>query len=82
VEASDNRANKNRSQNAALPGKPCTCRRARSSSSSGDEVEWIVSEIVNEPFGAVARARGTWRELVEDPPQIARPVDTWESGED
>jgi hypothetical protein len=33
----------------------------------GDEVEWIVDEIVNESFGAVAGALGTWRELVEDP---------------
>jgi len=40
------------------------------------------NEIVNEPFGAVAEAVGTWRELVEDPPRIARPVYTWESDED
>jgi hypothetical protein len=38
--------------------------------------------VVNEPFGAVAEAVGTWRELVEDPPRIARPVYTWESDED
>ena len=43
----------------------------------GDEVEWIVDEIVNESFGAVAGALGTWRELVEDPPRIVRPVYTW-----
>ena len=48
----------------------------------GDEVEWIVDEIVNESFGAVAGALGTWRELVEDPPRIARAVYTWESDED
>jgi hypothetical protein len=47
----------------------------------GDEVEWIVDEIVNESFGAVAGALGTWRELVEDPPRIARPVYTWGSDE-
>ena len=40
----------------------------------GDEVEWIVDEIVNESFRAVAGALGTWRELVQDPPRIARPV--------
>jgi hypothetical protein len=34
-----------------------------------------VNEIVNEPFGAVAEARGTLRELVEDP-RIARTVYT------
>jgi hypothetical protein len=45
----------------------------------GDEVELIVNEIVNEPFGAVAEALGTWRELVEDPPRIARPVYSWGS---
>ena len=44
----------------------------------GDEVASIVSE----PFGAVAGALGTWRELVEDPPRIARGVYTWESDED
>jgi hypothetical protein len=48
----------------------------------GDEVEWIVDEIVNESFGAVAGALGTWRELVEDPPRVARPLYTWESDED
>jgi len=48
----------------------------------GDKVEWIVNEIVNEPFGAVAEALGTWRELVQDPPRIARPVYTWERDED
>jgi len=41
----------------------------------GDEVEWIVNEIVNEPFGAVAEALGTLRELVEDS-RIARTVYT------
>jgi len=45
----------------------------------GEEVEWIVDEIVNEPFGAVAEALGSWRELVEDPPRIARPVYVWET---
>jgi hypothetical protein len=48
----------------------------------GDEVELIVNEIVNEPFGAVAEALGTWRELVVDPPRIARPVYSWGSDED
>jgi hypothetical protein len=48
----------------------------------GEVVEWMVNEIVNEPFGAVAGALGTWRELVEDPPRIARPVYSWGSDED
>jgi hypothetical protein len=48
----------------------------------GDEVEWIINEIVKEPFGAVAGALGTWRELVEDPPRIARPVYSWGRDED
>jgi hypothetical protein len=42
---------------------------------------WRNDEIVNESYGAVAGALGTWRELVEDPPRIARPVYTWESDE-
>ena len=37
----------------------------------GDEIEWIVTEIVNEPVGAVVEALGTWRELVEDPSRSA-----------
>ena len=45
----------------------------------GDEVEWIVDEIVNEPFSAVAEALGAWRELAEGPPRIARSVYTWEA---
>jgi hypothetical protein len=36
---------------------------------------------VNESFGALAGALGTWRELVDDPSRIARPVYTWESEE-
>ena len=44
----------------------------------GDEVEWIVDEIVNESFGAVAQALGMWRELAEGPPRIARSVYAWE----
>ena len=44
----------------------------------GDEVEWIVEDIVNQPFGAVADAFGTWRELVEGQPRIARTAYFWE----
>jgi hypothetical protein len=44
----------------------------------GDEVEWIVEEIVNEPFGRVAEAFGTWRELVDGQPRIARAAFFWE----
>jgi hypothetical protein len=37
---------------------------------------------LNEPFGAVAEMLGTWCELVEDPPRIARPLYTWECDDD
>jgi hypothetical protein len=47
----------------------------------GDEVEWLVEEIVAEPAGgSVSAALGAWRELVEGPPRIARAAYTWEHG--
>lgn len=45
----------------------------------GDEVEWIVEEMVYEPAGgAVAAALEAWRELVDGPPRIARAAYAWE----
>jgi hypothetical protein len=45
----------------------------------GDEVEWIVEEMVHEPAGgAVASALEAWRDLVEGPPRIGRPAFSWE----
>jgi hypothetical protein len=44
----------------------------------GDEVEWIVEEMVQEPGGgSVAAALDAWRELVEGPPRIARCAYSW-----
>jgi hypothetical protein len=46
----------------------------------GDEVEWIVEEMVQEPSGgSVAAALDAWRELVEGPPRIARAAYSWTS---
>ena len=45
----------------------------------GDEVEWIVEEMVQEPAGgSVAAALDAWRELVDGPPRIARAAFSWE----
>jgi hypothetical protein len=45
----------------------------------GDEVEWIVEEMVQEPGGgSVAAALDAWRELVDGPPRIGRDVFFWE----
>ncbi len=45
----------------------------------GDEVEWLVDEIVNEPAsGALSAALGAWQELAEGPPRIARAAYAWE----
>jgi hypothetical protein len=44
----------------------------------GDEVEWRVDDLVNEPFQwPLAAAFDRWRELVEGPPRIARAVYAW-----
>jgi hypothetical protein len=48
----------------------------------GDEVEWIVEEMVQEPGGgSVAAALEAWRELVDGPPRIARAAYAWTSPE-
>ena len=45
----------------------------------GDEVEWIVEEMVQEPSGGpVPSALDAWRELVDGPPRIARAAYGWE----
>jgi len=45
----------------------------------GDEVEWILDDIVGELGGAVPPALAAWEGLVEGPPRIARSVYAWES---
>jgi hypothetical protein len=45
----------------------------------GDEVEWIVEEMVSEPAsGSLAAALDAWRELVDGPPRIARAAYAWQ----
>jgi hypothetical protein len=45
----------------------------------GDEVEWIVEEMVQEAAGgSVAAALEQWRELVDGPPRIGRAAFAWE----
>lgn len=45
----------------------------------GDEVEWIVEEMVQEPAGrSVAAALDAWRDLVDGPPRIGRAAYAWE----
>ena len=45
----------------------------------GDEVEWIVEDMVQEPGGgSVTAALDAWRELVDGPPRIGRAVFSWE----
>lgn len=44
----------------------------------GQEVEWIVDRLVDEPFHwAIIEALEEWRLLLEDNPRIARPVYSW-----
>jgi hypothetical protein len=44
----------------------------------GDEVEWIVDGLVDEPFHwALLAALDEWRPLLEDNPRIARPAFSW-----
>jgi hypothetical protein len=45
----------------------------------GDEVEWLVEEMVQEPAGGVlTSALAEWEDLVEGPPRIARAAFAWE----
>lgn len=44
----------------------------------GREVEWVVEELVDDPFQWLAAdALEEWRPLVEGDPRIARPAYTW-----
>lgn len=45
----------------------------------GHEVEWVVDDVVTEPFRwSVADAFDAWRPLVEGEPRIAHVVYSWE----
>jgi len=44
----------------------------------GQEVEWILDEMVDELGGRVAHALAAWEDLVLGPPRIARPAYVWE----
>ena len=45
----------------------------------GDEVEWLVDKLVDEPFAwDLNDAFAAWRPLVEEPPRLARPQFAWE----
>ena len=44
----------------------------------GPKVEWIVEELIDEPFKwPVTAALDAWRPLVEGNPRIARPAYVW-----
>jgi hypothetical protein len=46
----------------------------------GDDVEWMVDDLVDDPFQwPVLAAFDTWRLLVEGDPRIARPAYVWEA---
>lgn len=43
------------------------------------EVEWLVEELVDDPFRlVVAEAMDEWRPLIDGPPRIAREAFFWE----
>lgn len=45
----------------------------------GHQVEWIVDELVSDPYAsAIGEALEAWRPLVDEPPRIARPMYAWE----
>jgi len=45
----------------------------------GHEVEWFVDALITDPFQwKVSAAFDAWREIVDGPPRIARPVYAWE----
>jgi hypothetical protein len=47
----------------------------------GREVEWIVDDVVTEPFQwTISDALEAWRPLVEGEPRLARPTYEWEVG--
>jgi hypothetical protein len=45
----------------------------------GHEVEWLVDELIDDPFQwKLLTAFDAWRDLVDGPPHIARPAYAWE----
>jgi hypothetical protein len=45
----------------------------------GDEVEWLVDKLVDEPFAwDLNDAFAAWRPLIDGPPRLARPQFVWE----
>jgi len=45
----------------------------------GDEVEWLVDRLVDEPFAwDLNDAFAAWRPLIDGPPRLARPQFVWE----
>ena len=45
----------------------------------GEEVEWLVDKVVDEPFGwDLDDALAAWRPLIDGPPRLARPQFAWE----
>jgi len=45
----------------------------------GPQVEWLVDELVENPFQwAVSEALGEWRPLIDGPPRIAREAYSWQ----
>jgi hypothetical protein len=45
----------------------------------GQEVEWLVDELVNEPEGGtIPTALAAWRDLVDGEPRIARAAYAWD----
>jgi hypothetical protein len=46
----------------------------------GHEVEWVVNDMVDNPFRSQVReAMNAWRPLVESPPRIARAAYVWQA---
>ena len=45
----------------------------------GHEVEWTLDKLVGDPFQwMLNEALSTWKDLLEAPPRIARPLYVWE----
>jgi hypothetical protein len=43
----------------------------------GPEVEWLLDDLVDDPFGPVPDALDRWRPLVEGPARLARVAFAW-----
>ena len=47
----------------------------------GHQVEWIVDDLVSDPYASrIDAALEAWRPLIEPPPRVGRPVYDWERG--